>query len=570
MAADLLIRLLLKDEATKQISTVEGKILNLQNSTKQWMTAISSSAAIIAIATLAKQAVEASAEQEMSIRKLSVAVQNAGYSWNQTNGQILGFIDSLRQTTTYSDNETISVFQKLITYTQNIEEAMRGTKLALDIASSGFADADTAAKLVGKAFEGDVQALGKLIPQLKAANNEQLKHMTSAERTAYALDILQQKFGGMAAGEINTFSGATKQLSNEWNELLRALGDFITKEPNVTNSILLIKGATKGLADQLDALRNNKQAKSMISDSISALFGLGTADYTKLGSLALGFGANIGSGGKLNASQESVETLATDQDTKNQLISQEQRFQNDRAQTILQGEEVINSIQRQYGDIAKNMMVDEKLFKVQQELEKVNSVINTGQLEKSVADQVYAKKVQLLEAERQLKKQQTKLYLDEAQTVWAMFSQTVTMAIGENKKYAGLMKAMRMGEAIINTATAATKAYAEVPWPMSLVVSGLMMALGAAQVGIIAAQPMAEGGEGIVRSPTLFLAGEAGPERFSFTPTNRINNLGRSGNGTNITNHFNFDNITIRDERDIDTLTEEISRKMDLGMDRMR
>ncbi|MGE0117664.1 MAG: hypothetical protein AB7S71_01410 [Dongiaceae bacterium] len=30
--------------------------------------------------------------------------------------------------------------------------------------------------------------------------------------------------------------------------------------------------------------------------------------------------------------------------------------------------------------------------------------------------------------------------------------------------------------------------------------------------------PFAEGGDGVVRKPTLFLAGEAGPERFAFTP----------------------------------------------------
>jgi hypothetical protein len=30
--------------------------------------------------------------------------------------------------------------------------------------------------------------------------------------------------------------------------------------------------------------------------------------------------------------------------------------------------------------------------------------------------------------------------------------------------------------------------------------------------------PMAEGGEGVVSRPTLFLAGEGGPERFSFAP----------------------------------------------------
>ncbi len=35
--------------------------------------------------------------------------------------------------------------------------------------------------------------------------------------------------------------------------------------------------------------------------------------------------------------------------------------------------------------------------------------------------------------------------------------------------------------------------------------------------------PMAEGGQGIVRRPTLFLAGEGGPEQYQFTPLNKMN-----------------------------------------------
>lgn len=44
---------------------------------------------------------------------------------------------------------------------------------------------------------------------------------------------------------------------------------------------------------------------------------------------------------------------------------------------------------------------------------------------------------------------------------------------------------------------------------------------------------MAEGGIGIVRKPTLFMAGEAGPERYQFTPINKINK-GEGDRGGNI------------------------------------
>jgi hypothetical protein len=45
--------------------------------------------------------------------------------------------------------------------------------------------------------------------------------------------------------------------------------------------------------------------------------------------------------------------------------------------------------------------------------------------------------------------------------------------------------------------------------------------------------PMADGGVGTVTQPTLFLAGENGPEQFAFSGTNRT--FGDSGSGGGVT-----------------------------------
>lgn len=50
---------------------------------------------------------------------------------------------------------------------------------------------------------------------------------------------------------------------------------------------------------------------------------------------------------------------------------------------------------------------------------------------------------------------------------------------------------------------------------------------------------MAEGGAGIVKRPTLFLAGEDGPERYQFTPVNRMNQDNNIGKETHIHIHNN-------------------------------
>jgi len=65
-------------------------------------------------------------------------------------------------------------------------------------------------------------------------------------------------------------------------------------------------------------------------------------------------------------------------------------------------------------------------------------------------------------------------------------------------------------------------------WPQAAL-AGAQAAIAFTAAGAIRAIPMAQGGEGTVNQPTLFLAGEAGAEDFSFTPKNKQQNK-KSGN----------------------------------------
>lgn len=94
-----------------------------------------------------------------------------------------------------------------------------------------------------------------------------------------------------------------------------------------------------------------------------------------------------------------------------------------------------------------------------------------------------------------------------------------------------------------------------------------MTTTAAAAYAIAIPKPMAQGGEGIASRPTLFLAGEAGPERFKFTPLWKESNTGKQ-----TINHISISiyNPVVRNDRDIDTLTEEISRRIALEAERLQ
>lgn len=81
------------------------------------------------------------------------------------------------------------------------------------------------------------------------------------------------------------------------------------------------------------------------------------------------------------------------------------------------------------------------------------------------------------------------------------------------------------------------------------------------------AGPQADGGDYMVNRPTLFLAGEAGPERATFTPANRISQ--HMGGGQTFIEII-IDRPTVSNRDDIDYLAEQVSKKLALEVERIR
>jgi tape measure domain-containing protein len=118
-----------------------------------------------------------------------------------------------------------------------------------------------------------------------------------------------------------------------------------------------------------------------------------------------------------------------------------------------------------------------------------------------------------------------------------------------NEKAFNANKANAIANALISGYESTMKAYAQLGPLGGTVGAGIVAAISAAQVGMIAAQsyvPMAEGGSGTVTKPTLFLAGEAGAEDFAFGPKRKG---GLSGGGTTVIQNFNIGGSVIAERQ---------------------
>jgi len=107
--------------------------------------------------------------------------------------------------------------------------------------------------------------------------------------------------------------------------------------------------------------------------------------------------------------------------------------------------------------------------------------------------------------------------------------------LAAQRKQAMMSKATSLVGAVVNTAEAVTKALASSFPPMNFINAAIVGAMGAAQIALIATQPLpafAEGGVAGLHGPEAIIVGEKGPER--------IIPAGGGGGGTNIEFKANY------------------------------
>tara|TARA_R110000772_G_scaffold17682_5_gene49194 strand:+ start:2031 stop:4418 length:2388 start_codon:yes stop_codon:yes gene_type:complete len=124
-----------------------------------------------------------------------------------------------------------------------------------------------------------------------------------------------------------------------------------------------------------------------------------------------------------------------------------------------------------------------------------------------------------------------------------------------NRKAFEMAKKFNIASALMNTALAATKAFATVPPPFNFLAAGAVIAAGAAQIAMIRSQSFsgrALGGP--VMGGTPYMVGENGPEMFMPAQSGSITRNDQLGGGENVNVNFTINAV---DARGIDQLLIE-------------
>lgn len=176
-----------------------------------------------AIIDFLKSSAVAFMEAEVASNKLSVALRNQGQYSEGTIASYKSFAAQLQEVTAAEDDMTLAIMANLKTYGMSNEQVERATKAALDLAAAKKDEgmsATTAGELLGKAYAGVTATLGRygLIIEEGLSNSEKFNA---------ALGLIEQRFGGAAQAELNTYAGNLKQIGNIWGDFKEIIGEVV-------------------------------------------------------------------------------------------------------------------------------------------------------------------------------------------------------------------------------------------------------------------------------------------------------------------------------------------------------
>jgi hypothetical protein len=212
----------LKKNLTTGSNEVEGFGSKLGDFSKKAGLAFAAAAAAAAAyaSKLAVDGVKAAIEDEKAQTQLALALENAT---GATNAQIKATEQSILKMslqTGVADDELRPALGRLVRSTGDITKAQDLLSTALDISAATGKPLETISNALGRAYDGNTTALGKLGIGLSAA---ELKSM-SFEQVSGRLTTL---FGGAAAANAETYAGKIARVQVAFDEAKETVGSAL-------------------------------------------------------------------------------------------------------------------------------------------------------------------------------------------------------------------------------------------------------------------------------------------------------------------------------------------------------
>lgn len=219
------------------------------------------------------EGVQSAIAQEEAVNKLNQALALSGEYTQEASKDFQDYAEELQNTTTFSNDQIISTGALIESLGNLSEEGLKeATLAAANLAAQLGVDLDTAARKLGGAMEGGANSLKKFGVVAEEGS-------TKAETFANVIEAVNDQFAGSAAARVQTFSGATKQLANDFDDLIKVTGEAIVKNQVVIAVIKEVGNVLRSATSATEGQKNN--LKSFVAEgvllAIDATVGLAAA-----------------------------------------------------------------------------------------------------------------------------------------------------------------------------------------------------------------------------------------------------------------------------------------------------
>ena len=211
------------DDLNKKLKAANGDVQNSATGMEKFGKVASAAFAAAAAAAAAYalkigvDGVKAALADEQSQVKLASALENATGATKAQIAATEDSIDKMARATGVADDKLRPALARLALSTNSTSKAQELLALALDISTQTGKPLEGVANALGKAYDGNTAALGKLGVGLSSA---ELKAMTFTDVQRKLSDL----FGGAASKNAETYQGRMDRLKVAFDESVEAIG----------------------------------------------------------------------------------------------------------------------------------------------------------------------------------------------------------------------------------------------------------------------------------------------------------------------------------------------------------
>lgn len=180
--------------------------------------------------TLGTDAVRAAQVQQDAINRLNTSLALTGDFSRETSQEFQNFASQMQRVSVVGDEVILNQLALAKTFGTTNEQAKDLVEAAINLSAATGISLDSAVKNLGKTLGGLTGELGESVPALRQFSQEQLK-------AGAAIEFALSRFGGSALGQIQTFSGAVRQLENTFGDFQEAVGGVTTNNQVFSSAI---------------------------------------------------------------------------------------------------------------------------------------------------------------------------------------------------------------------------------------------------------------------------------------------------------------------------------------------